>query len=81
MQNCKLIAVHAGLEKGKGVKEQLDYLKAKDTRIPKVEALSGRKNVWDIPEVIRLIINFCLNKNRVTFHGIFLDLGLVSCRN
>ncbi|XP_047977769.1 tyrosine-protein phosphatase RLPH2-like [Salvia hispanica] len=50
LQNCKLIAVHAGLEKGKGVKEQLDYLKAKDTRIPKVEALSGRKNVWDIPE-------------------------------
>lgn len=62
MQNCKLIAVHAGLEKGKGVKEQLDYLKAKDTRIPKVEPLSGRKNVWDIPEVIHLILNSCLNK-------------------
>ncbi|KAI3471968.1 hypothetical protein Pfo_030627 [Paulownia fortunei] len=50
LQNCKLIAVHAGLEKGKGVEEQLNYLKAKDTRIPKVEALSGRKNVWNIPE-------------------------------
>lgn len=50
LQKCKLIAVHAGLEKGKGVKEQLNYLKAKDTRIPKVEPLSGRKNVWDIPE-------------------------------
>lgn len=50
IKHCKLIAVHAGLEKGKNVKEQLKYLKAKDTRIPKVEALSGRKNVWDIPE-------------------------------
>ncbi|KAL2502994.1 Calcineurin-like metallo-phosphoesterase superfamily protein [Forsythia ovata] len=49
-QNCKLIAVHAGLEKNKGFEEQLKYLKAKDTRIPKVEALSGRKDVWDIPE-------------------------------
>lgn len=44
--------MHAGLEKGKGVEEQLKYLKAKDTRIPKVEPLSGRKNVWNIPEVI-----------------------------
>ncbi|XP_057777827.1 tyrosine-protein phosphatase RLPH2-like [Salvia miltiorrhiza] len=53
VQNCKLIAVHAGLEKGKGVKEQLNYLRAKDTRIPKVEPLSGRKDVWDIPEELR----------------------------
>ncbi|CAK9168099.1 unnamed protein product [Ilex paraguariensis] len=50
IKHCKLIAVHAGLEKGKGVEEQLKFLKAKDTRIPKVEALSGRKSVWDIPE-------------------------------
>ncbi|KAK7345385.1 hypothetical protein VNO77_15989 [Canavalia gladiata] len=47
---CKLIAVHAGLEKGKDVKEQLKLLKARDTRVPKVEHLSGRKSVWDIPE-------------------------------
>ncbi|XP_058771225.1 tyrosine-protein phosphatase RLPH2-like [Vicia villosa] len=47
---CKLIAVHAGLEKGVDVKEQLKYLKARDTGIPKVQPLSGRKNVWDIPE-------------------------------
>ncbi|RDX68539.1 hypothetical protein CR513_52459, partial [Mucuna pruriens] len=47
---CKLIAVHAGLEKGADVKEQLKLLKARDTRVPKVEALSGRKSVWDIPE-------------------------------
>ncbi|KAH1227865.1 hypothetical protein GmHk_10G027991 [Glycine max] len=40
---CKLIAVHAGLEKGKDLKEQLKLLKARDTRVPKVEALSGRK--------------------------------------
>lgn len=52
IKHCKLIAVHAGLERGKNVEEQLELLKAKDTRVPKVEALSGRKNVWDIPEVI-----------------------------
>lgn len=44
--------MHAGLERGKKVEEQLELLKAKDTRVAKVEALSGRKNVWDIPEVI-----------------------------
>jgi len=49
---CKLIAVHAGLEKGVDVNEQMKILKARDTRIPKIQALSGRKNVWDIPEVI-----------------------------
>ncbi|KDP42708.1 hypothetical protein JCGZ_23648 [Jatropha curcas] len=50
MKHCKLIAVHAGLEKGKNVEEQLKSLKAKDTRVPKIEPLSGRKNVWDIPK-------------------------------
>ncbi|EYU35144.1 hypothetical protein ABFS82_10G049800 [Erythranthe guttata] len=50
LQKCKMIAVHAGLEKDKGVEEQLNYLKNKDTRISKVEPLSGRKNVWNIPE-------------------------------
>ncbi|KAI3800424.1 hypothetical protein L1987_28515 [Smallanthus sonchifolius] len=47
---CKLIAVHGGLERGKDVGEQIKYLKAKDTRIPKVEPLSGRKSVWDNPQ-------------------------------
>ncbi|XP_077230435.1 tyrosine-protein phosphatase RLPH2-like [Tasmannia lanceolata] len=47
---CKLIAVHAGLDKSKGVEEQLKLLKARDTSLPKVEALSGRKNVWEIPK-------------------------------
>ncbi|KAI9153021.1 hypothetical protein LWI28_004579 [Acer negundo] len=50
IKHCKLIAVHAGLEKGKNVEEQLKRLKAKDTGVSKVEALSGRKNVWDIPQ-------------------------------
>ncbi|XP_058204055.1 tyrosine-protein phosphatase RLPH2-like [Rhododendron vialii] len=50
IKHCKLIAVHAGLEKGKPVEEQLKFLKARDTRVPKVEALGGRKSVWDIPE-------------------------------
>ncbi|XP_044474149.1 tyrosine-protein phosphatase RLPH2-like isoform X2 [Mangifera indica] len=50
IKQCKLIAVHAGLEKDKNVDEQLMFLKARDTGVSKVEALSGRKNVWDIPE-------------------------------
>lgn len=50
--HCKLIAVHAGLERDKNVEEQLKYLRARDTRVPKVEALSGRKNVWDIPKAL-----------------------------
>ncbi|KAL6138400.1 hypothetical protein ACLB2K_063683 [Fragaria x ananassa] len=50
----KLIAVHAGLEKEKDVKQQLEFLKARDTRIPKIAALSGRKDVWNIPEVMEL---------------------------
>ncbi|XP_047308082.1 tyrosine-protein phosphatase RLPH2-like [Impatiens glandulifera] len=50
IKHCKLIAVHAGLEDGKGVEEQLTLLKARDTSVPKVEALSGRKSVWDTPK-------------------------------
>ncbi|KAI3985111.1 hypothetical protein MKX01_027197 [Papaver californicum] len=49
-KHCKLVAVHAGLEKGKGVEEQLKVLKVRDTKIPKVAALSGRKDVWEIPK-------------------------------
>ncbi|XP_007027654.2 PREDICTED: uncharacterized protein LOC18598184 [Theobroma cacao] len=48
-KHCKLVAVHAGLERGK-IQEQLEFLKARDTRVPKVTALSGRKDVWDIPK-------------------------------
>ncbi|ONK77613.1 uncharacterized protein A4U43_C02F8550 [Asparagus officinalis] len=47
---CKFIAVHAGLEKSKRVDEQLMFLRARDTSIPKVEDLSGRANVWEIPQ-------------------------------
>ncbi|CAL1398343.1 unnamed protein product [Linum trigynum] len=50
LKHCRLIAVHAGLEKGKDVQEQLKLLKAKDTLVPKIEPLSGRKNVWNIPQ-------------------------------
>ncbi|EPS64329.1 calcineurin-like metallo-phosphoesterase-like protein, partial [Genlisea aurea] len=49
-RKCRLIGVHAGLEKTSGVEEQLSVLKARDARISKVQQLSGRKNVWDIPE-------------------------------
>lgn len=58
---CKLIAVHAGLEKGRDVKEQLKLLKSRDTRVPKVEALNGRKSVVDIPEVIACCILYYCN--------------------
>lgn len=51
IKHYKLIAVHAGLERGKDVQEQLNSLKAKDSKVPKIECLSGRKNVWDIPNV------------------------------
>ena len=67
LQSCKLIAVHGGLERGKDVEEQIKYLKAKDTRIPKVEPLSGRKSVWDIPEVISH-----LNFHILSICGIFI---------
>ncbi|EFH58905.1 hypothetical protein ARALYDRAFT_478323 [Arabidopsis lyrata subsp. lyrata] len=51
LKHCKLIAVHAGLEKGNNVEEQLKLLRAKDTSIPRIqhEPLTGRKTVWDIP--------------------------------
>ena len=52
IKSCKLIAVHAGLENGKGVNEQLKLLKSRNTGVPKVVPFSGRGNVWDIPEVI-----------------------------
>lgn len=50
IKHCRLIAVHGGLVKGVRVEEQLEFLRARDTRVPKVEALSGRKTIWDIPE-------------------------------
>ncbi|KNA12030.1 hypothetical protein SOVF_129250 [Spinacia oleracea] len=53
LKKCRLIAVHGGLQQGKPVDEQLKLLKAKDTSISKVECLSGRKSVWDIPEELK----------------------------
>lgn len=47
----KLIAVHAGLEKSKPVASQMTALYARDIKLPRVEPLSGRKNVWDTPPV------------------------------
>ncbi|XP_039133614.1 tyrosine-protein phosphatase RLPH2-like isoform X2 [Dioscorea cayenensis subsp. rotundata] len=47
---CELIAVHAGLEKSKNVDAQMKRLRAKDTSQPKVTALSGRHDVWEIPK-------------------------------
>ncbi|XVE96476.1 hypothetical protein REPUB_Repub02eG0225300 [Reevesia pubescens] len=57
LKHCKLIAVHAGLERDKNVQEHLEFLKARDTRVPKVPGLSGRKDVWDMPkELIETIV-------------------------
>ncbi|KAJ7546083.1 hypothetical protein O6H91_08G024000 [Diphasiastrum complanatum] len=47
----KLIAVHAGLEKTKLLKEQLLVLRHRDVRVSRLEALSGRQNVWETPAV------------------------------
>ncbi|GJT80390.1 hypothetical protein Tco_1054732, partial [Tanacetum coccineum] len=41
---------HAGLEKGKDVEEQLIPLRARDTKIPRLTAISGRNSVLNMPE-------------------------------
>ncbi|EXB37749.1 hypothetical protein L484_013787 [Morus notabilis] len=68
IKHCRLIAVHAGLERDKDVKEQLKLLKDRDTRIPKVEALSGRKNVWDIPKELRQTPTILVSGHHAKLH-------------
>ncbi|OIT32026.1 PREDICTED: uncharacterized protein LOC109207925 [Nicotiana attenuata] len=68
IKSCKLIAVHAGLEKNKDVEEQIKTLKAKDTRISKVEALSGRKNVWEIPQELTRTPTIVVSGHHGKFH-------------
>ena len=46
----KLIAVHAGLE-SKSVDHQMQMLKLKDSKLPRIEPLAGRRNVWNTPPV------------------------------
>ncbi|KAG7624654.1 putative calcineurin-like phosphoesterase domain, ApaH type [Arabidopsis thaliana] len=50
LTHCKLIAVHAGLETKNNVEEQLKLLRDKDTSIPRIQPLTGRKTVWGIPQ-------------------------------
>ncbi|KDP42707.1 hypothetical protein JCGZ_23647 [Jatropha curcas] len=50
IKHCKLIAVHAGLEKWKNVEEQLKSLKAKDTRVPRIIPLSGKEKCLGYPK-------------------------------
>jgi len=47
---CNLISVHAGLERTIDLNEQLSVLRTRDTRVPKVQMLSGRQDVWDTPK-------------------------------
>ncbi|KAG0525658.1 hypothetical protein BDA96_06G075400 [Sorghum bicolor] len=47
---CNLIAVHAGLERTIDLNEQLRVLRTRDTRVPKVQMLSGRQDVWNTPK-------------------------------
>ncbi|KAJ1270859.1 hypothetical protein BS78_06G083300 [Paspalum vaginatum] len=47
---CNLIAVHAGLERTMDLNEQLRVLKIRDTRVPKIQMLSGRQDVWNTPK-------------------------------
>ncbi|CAL9220219.1 unnamed protein product [Arabidopsis halleri] len=60
LKHCKLITVYAGIEKGNNVEEQLNILRAKDTSIPKIQPLTGRKTVWDIPQLAATTGNFTL---------------------
>ena len=55
---CNLIAVHAGLERTIDLNEQLRVLRTRDTRVPKVQMLSGRQDVWDTPKVKKICILF-----------------------
>lgn len=79
IKQCKLIAVHAGLEKDKSVEEQIKLLKAKDTSVPKIGPLSGRHSVWDIPEVSHrlrlswLVVYYVTFGNQCLFLFIYLD--------
>lgn len=44
----KLIAVHAGLE-SESVLNQIEMLQSKDPKLPRIEPLAGRMNVWNTP--------------------------------
>jgi hypothetical protein len=57
---CKLIAVHAGLGRSIDLNEQLKVLRTRDTRVPKVQMLHGRHDVWDIPKVVNMLSHFIL---------------------
>lgn len=65
---CKLIAVHAGLVKGRDVKDQLELLKARDTRVPKVEPLSGRNSVLEIPEELTATPTIVVSGHHAKLH-------------
>ncbi|KAK1562961.1 hypothetical protein Q3G72_020131 [Acer saccharum] len=73
IKHCKLIVVHAGLEKGKNVEEQLKRLKAKDTRVSKVEALSGRKN--ELTEKPTIIVSGHHGKLHIDGLRLIIDEG------
>lgn len=72
LKHCKLIAVHAGLEKGKDVQEQLKFLKAREARVSKIEPLSGRKNVWDIPKEVTETVVVSGHHGRLDVEGLRL---------
>ncbi|KAL5976397.1 hypothetical protein ACLOJK_020728 [Asimina triloba] len=68
---CKLIAVHAGLVRGIPVDDQLKLLKARDTSVPKVAALSGRHDVWEIPESHKeLPLYYSLSPGQILVHSV-----------
>ncbi|KAL3693332.1 hypothetical protein R1sor_006983 [Riccia sorocarpa] len=46
----KLIAVHAGFESNGPIEAQIQPLLQKDSTIPRLEQLYGRKNVWNNPK-------------------------------
>lgn len=63
----KLIAVHAGFEEGHPAEEQLQRLRQRLPVVPRIEELSGRKNVYEnLPVRFCILVAFyCLKGNSI----------------
>lgn len=57
----QLVAIHAGIEKDKKLEPQLEILRKRDVTSYRLEALSGRKNVWEMHPVESPLQNQNLN--------------------
>uniref|UniRef100_A0A0A8XW27 Uncharacterized protein n=1 Tax=Arundo donax TaxID=35708 RepID=A0A0A8XW27_ARUDO len=59
--------------------EQLRVLQTRDTRVPKVQMLSGRQDVWDIPKNLTekraIVISGHHGKLHIEGHRFIIDEG------